>query len=64
MSDKKAGDSTGAQAGRKKSGGKGHAGTKRGGGRSEIGRALRSVYDQTLREDVPNDFRDLLGKLT
>jgi len=30
---------------------------------SEIGRALRSVYDETLREDVPGDFRDLLSKL-
>jgi len=30
---------------------------------SEIGRALRSVYDETLREDVPSDFRDLLSKL-
>ena len=28
-----------------------------------IGRALRSVYDDTLREDVPADFIDLLGKL-
>ena len=28
-----------------------------------IGRALRSVYDDTLREDVPTDFIDLLGKL-
>ena len=30
----------------------------------DVGRALRSVYDQTLREDVPDDFRDLLGKLS
>ena len=28
-----------------------------------IGRALRTVYDDTLREDVPKDFLDLLGKL-
>jgi hypothetical protein len=28
-----------------------------------IGRALRSVYDETLREDVPKDFLDLLRKL-
>jgi hypothetical protein len=28
-----------------------------------IGRALRSVYDDTLREEVPRDFLDLLGKL-
>ena len=30
---------------------------------SEVGKALRSVYDTTLREDVPRDFLDLLGKL-
>jgi hypothetical protein len=30
---------------------------------SDVGRALRSVYDTTLREDVPRDFLDLLGKL-
>ena len=28
-----------------------------------VGRALRTVYDETLREDVPRDFLDLLGKL-
>ena len=36
---------------------------KRGGAPAELGRALRSVYDETLREDVPSDFLDLLGKL-
>ena len=30
--------------------------------RADLGRALRTVYDDTLREDVPNDFLDLLGK--
>ena len=30
---------------------------------ASIGRALRSVYDDTLREEVPADFLDLLGKL-
>lgn len=29
----------------------------------DVGRALRSVYDNALREDVPDDFLDLLGKL-
>lgn len=29
----------------------------------DVGRALRSVYDETLREEVPDDFLDLLGKL-
>jgi hypothetical protein len=31
---------------------------------SDLGRALRSVYDDTLRETVPDDFIDLLGKLS
>ena len=31
---------------------------------SDVGKALRSVYDNTLREDVPSDFLDLLGKLS
>jgi hypothetical protein len=30
---------------------------------SDLGRALRSVYDDTLRESVPDDFLSLLGKL-
>jgi len=30
---------------------------------SDLGRALRSVYDDTLRETVPDDFLNLLGKL-
>jgi hypothetical protein len=30
---------------------------------SDLGRALRSIYDDTLRESVPDDFLDLLGKL-
>ena len=28
-----------------------------------VGRALRTVYDDTLRESVPDDFMDLLRKL-
>lgn len=31
---------------------------------ADVGRALRSVYDDTLRESVPDDFMDLLGKLS
>ena len=31
---------------------------------SDVGRALRSVYDTTLGERVPDDFLDLLGKLS
>lgn len=30
----------------------------------DLGKALRSVYDTTLREDIPSDFLDLLGKLS
>ena len=30
---------------------------------SDVGRALRSVYDDTLGERVPDDFLELLGKL-
>jgi len=30
----------------------------------DLGRALRSIYDDTLRETVPDDFTDLLGKLS
>ncbi|WP_310467038.1 NepR family anti-sigma factor [Sphingomonas sp.] len=30
----------------------------------DVGRALRSVYDDTLRESVPDDFLSLLGKLS
>lgn len=30
----------------------------------DVGKALRSVYDATLGERVPDDFLDLLGKLS
>ncbi|WP_395000229.1 NepR family anti-sigma factor [Sphingomonas sp.] len=30
---------------------------------TDVGRALRSVYDDTLREDIPADLKDLLGRL-
>ncbi|MCA1749482.1 MAG: NepR family anti-sigma factor [Parasphingopyxis sp.] len=29
----------------------------------DIGKALRSAYDRTLKEDVPSELLDLLGKL-
>jgi hypothetical protein len=32
-------------------------------GSNDIGRALRSAYDDTVREAVPDEFMDLLGKL-
>lgn len=28
-----------------------------------VGQALRSIYDETARQSLPDDFRDLLGKL-
>ena len=31
---------------------------------NSVGNALRSVYQQTVNEDVPREFLDLLGKLT
>lgn len=30
---------------------------------SNVGRVLRTAYDDALREPVPDDFLDLLGKL-
>ena len=53
----------------KASGGRGESDTgqsenkKRRDKRAPIGRALRTVYDDMLREEVPKDFLDLLGKL-
>jgi len=29
----------------------------------DLGRALRSIYDDTLREAVPDDFLKLIGKM-
>jgi hypothetical protein len=37
-------------------------GRKRSGG-GEVGDALRKAYDAALREDIPPDMLDLLGKL-
>jgi hypothetical protein len=31
---------------------------------TDLGRALRSIYDDTLREAVPDDFINLIGKLS
>ena len=31
---------------------------------SDLGRALRSIYDDTLREAVPDEFLNLIGKLS
>jgi hypothetical protein len=29
----------------------------------EVGKALRTVYDDALKEDIPAEMLDLLGKL-
>ena len=48
----------------KADGGSGHPGRKPRRDRAgTVGRALRTVYDDMLREDVPKDFLDLLRKL-
>jgi hypothetical protein len=63
LSDRKVGES-GAPSEKRKSGGANPSAKPRGKRGADIGRALRSVYDETLREDVPDDFMDLLGKLS
>jgi hypothetical protein len=57
-------ESKGAQSRRKKDVPGSTPAKKRGQRTSDIGRALRSVYDETLREDIPDDFMHLLGKLS
>ena len=32
--------------------------------KGDLGRALRSVYDDTLREPVPDDILGIIGKLS
>lgn len=32
-------------------------------GESPIGDALRSIYQQTIEEEIPQEFLDILGKL-
>lgn len=61
LSDKKAGKPNGPEESKKPMAQSGKQRPKRA---SDIGRALRSVYDETLREDVPGDFQDLLRKLS
>ena len=64
MSDKDSGERNGAEEKRKRSAAKPASRKKRAPRANDVGRALRSVYDETLREDVPDDFQDLLGKLS
>jgi hypothetical protein len=62
LSDSKVGDSGGPKVNKKTSPTKRPI-KPRGKRGADVGRALRSVYDETLREEVPDDFLDLLGKL-
>lgn len=41
----------------------GHTGRNKDGGRDDVGKVLRDVYDRTVKEPVPPEFLDLLGKL-
>lgn len=64
MSAKKRSDTEGAGDSRRS---KKSAASETGGRKTrsgDLGRALRSVYDDTLRETVPDDFLNLLGKLS
>jgi hypothetical protein len=63
LSAKKGSDTEGAGHTRhsKKSTASERAGRKQRSG--DLGRALRSVYDDTLREAVPDDILNLIGKL-
>ncbi len=36
---------------------------KKRGATPEVGHALRAAYQQTINEDIPPEFLDLLGKL-
>ena len=64
LSDKDVGERNGAEEKGKRSATKPASRKKRAPRANDVGRALRSVYDETLREDVPDDFQDLLGKLS
>lgn len=39
------------------------AGEEKPGSVDDIGDALRSVYDDAIKEDIPSEMLDLLGKL-
>lgn len=64
MSDRQKGDSIGTSGKKKRSVAKGAEKKPARQQASDVGRALRSVYDETLREEVPGDLSDLLGKLS
>ena len=39
------------------------AGRKKRGSSPEVGHALRAAYEQAVKEDIPPEMLDLLGKL-
>jgi hypothetical protein len=49
-----------------KSAGKGKSGSKGGarGSDPHVSNALRSAYEEAVKEDIPAEFLDLLGKLS
>jgi hypothetical protein len=62
LSDRK--KDSGKKGGGKNGGGKdGDGKTGAGKGGAKWGRVLRTAYDDALREPVPDEFLDLLGKL-
>ena len=63
MSAKKGSETEGAGHPRHSKKSKSSDRTGRGGRAGDIGRALRSAYDDTLREPVPDDLAKLIGKL-
>ena len=48
---------------KRKAAGKAADKAKQGGGNKEMGTALRSVYEKTVNEPIPDEMMDLLGKL-
>lgn len=64
MSAKKRSDTEGAESPRRPKMPSASNGKSRKQRSGDLGRALRSIYDDTLRESVPDDFIDLIGKLS
>jgi hypothetical protein len=59
-------DSDAKPSSRKVQGGSGKGGSGKGGRRStlgDVGQALSAAYKDTLKEEIPADILDLLGKL-
>ena len=63
LSAKKRSETEGAESSRRSKKASASTGKTRKQRPSDLGRALRSIYDDTLRETVPDDFLNLIGKL-